>query len=73
MRECETGEVQDYTIVGENARGQGPGRVSVESPVGKALLGRRAGDLATVLAPGGQWRIQVLNVTNEAVRVEQER
>ena len=66
VRESETGEVQEYEIAPEKDRGLGLGRVSVESPVGKALLGRRAGQFAEVFAPSGQWRIEVLEVVNDA-------
>jgi transcription elongation factor GreA len=67
VRECETDEVQDYTIVdGNDTSSKDPGRVSFASPVGKALVGRRAGQFATVLAPGGQWGIEVLEVTKDA-------
>ncbi|MGQ9668276.1 MAG: GreA/GreB family elongation factor, partial [Anaerolineae bacterium] len=32
------------------------GRISNESPLGKALMGRKVGDKVTVMAPGGQTR-----------------
>ena len=37
-------------------------RSPVASPLGKALIGHRAGQFATVLAPIGHWRIEVLEV-----------
>ena len=43
-----------YTIVGSMEAKVAAGRISNESPLGKALVGRRAGDAALVRAPGGE-------------------
>jgi transcription elongation factor GreA len=42
-----------YTLVGAFEANPGAGRISNESPVGKALLGHRVGDLVIVSTPGG--------------------
>ena len=42
-----------YTLVGAFEANPGAGRISNESPVGKALLGHRVGDLVIVATPGG--------------------
>jgi len=42
-----------YTIVGSYEANPGAGRISNESPVGKALLGCKAGDRVMVATPGG--------------------
>lgn len=47
------GRAYRYTIVGSYEADPGTGRISNESPVGKALLGRKAGDQVTVSTPGG--------------------
>ena len=41
----------------------GPGRVSPESPLGRALLGRRAGDQVEVHAPRRSWTARILSVS----------
>ena len=38
------------------------GAVSVDSPVGSAILGRRTGDLVTVAAPAGSWSATVIGI-----------
>jgi transcription elongation factor GreA len=51
---------QAFTIVGPAEVDVTSGRISMESPVGKALLGRRIGDKVEVQSPGG---VRVLKVT----------
>jgi transcription elongation factor GreA len=38
------------------------GRISAVSPLGRALLGRRKGDVVLVDAPGGVWRFKILGI-----------
>jgi transcription elongation factor GreA len=40
----------------------GPGTVSPESPLGRALVGRRAGDSVEVNAPKGPWKARIVSV-----------
>ena len=37
-------------------------RISIGSPVGQAILGRRDGDIVDVQAPGGTQRIEILEI-----------
>jgi transcription elongation factor GreA len=49
----ETGELLTYEIVGTTEADVESGRISNESPVGNALLGRKVGDSVTVKVPAG--------------------
>lgn len=61
----EAGEAMEYTLVGRRAASSTPREVSLGSPVGKALLGVRSGDLARVGLPSGRTRLlRVIDVTN---------
>ncbi len=51
-----------YTIVGSYEADPGAGRISNESPVGKALLGRKAGDQVMVATPGGVKAYTILSI-----------
>ena len=51
-----------YTIVGSHEASPANGRISSTSPVGKALLGRRAGDTVSVIAPRGTSRMRILSL-----------
>lgn len=55
-------EPEAYTIVGAVETNPGNGRISNESPLGKALMGHIAGDKVTVKAPNGAFTVTVLKV-----------
>jgi transcription elongation factor GreB len=60
--EDESGERRTYQIVGEDEIDSAAGRISWRSPVGRALLGKRAGDVITVRRPAGEVEIEILAV-----------
>ncbi|MDE2836621.1 MAG: transcription elongation factor GreA [Chloroflexota bacterium] len=51
-----------YTIVGSTEASPTDGRISNESPLGKALLGRKAGDKAEFKTPSGSQSITIVSV-----------
>lgn len=53
---------ENYTIVGEAEANPREGRISNASPLGKALLGHKAGDTVNVAAPSGSFKVTVLKV-----------
>jgi transcription elongation factor GreA len=53
---------ENYTIVGPVEADPKKGLISLESPVGKALLGKAAGEKVKVATPGGSSRLHVLSV-----------
>jgi transcription elongation factor GreA len=59
----EGGEPEEYTIVGAAEANPREGKISNESPLGKALLNRHPGDVVTVEAPGGSFKVTVLKTT----------
>lgn len=60
--EDESGERRTYQIVGEDEIDSAAGRISWRSPVGRALLGKRAGDVITVRRPAGEIELEILSV-----------
>jgi len=56
------GEEQAFDIVGSNEADPLNGRVSNESPIGKALLGKKAGEKAMVQTPSGEKEYRILEV-----------
>ena len=56
------GEREEYTIVGSAEANPRQGKISNESPVGRALLGRKPGDSVEVAAPGGILQFHVVAV-----------
>lgn len=56
------GKEKTFTIVGSNEADPLSGRISNESPIGEALIGKRAGDEVRVETPGGITLYQVKSV-----------
>jgi transcription elongation factor GreA len=57
-----TGKDQTFTLVSANDAQPSEGRLSIDSPVGKALRGHRVGDTATVSTPRGDRELTVVAV-----------
>ena len=55
-------EPETYVIVGPAEANPRQGRISNESPLGRALMEHRAGDLVKVDAPGGAFTVRVVKV-----------
>ena len=51
-----------YQIVGEDEASISEGRISVTSPIARALIGKEEGDVAVVQAPGGEKEFEILTV-----------
>jgi transcription elongation factor GreA len=56
------GEEERYTIVGAIEAKPAAGRISNESPIGRALLGRREGQIAQVPTPGGVRQVTIVRI-----------
>jgi transcription elongation factor GreA len=54
---------ETYHLVGPTEADPGNGKISHESPIGAALLGRRAGDVVAVEAPAGTIHFEIVEVT----------
>jgi|SoiMethySBSTD1v2_1073268.scaffolds.fasta_scaffold221064_3 transcription elongation factor GreA len=62
VREVVSGNSLELELVGQLEGDLAAGRVSVASPLGKALVGLRKGEIATVKAPRGRFAFEVLAV-----------
>ncbi|MCB0057182.1 MAG: transcription elongation factor GreA [Caldilineaceae bacterium] len=62
VREQGTEMEEEYTIVGPPEANPAQGRISNESPMGRALLNKRAGDEAVVVSPGGEIVFEIVKV-----------
>ncbi len=58
----DSGEGVCYQIVGDDEADIKAGRISVSSPIARALIGKEAGDIAVVNAPGGKREYEVVAV-----------
>jgi transcription elongation factor GreA len=58
----ETEKESNYQIVGMHEADIKSGRISVSSPLGKALIGKKAGESVSVPAPGGDRSYEILEI-----------
>ena len=52
-----------YTLVAENEANLKEGKISVDSPMGKGLLGKKVGEKAEVKAPAGAIKFEILDIS----------
>jgi len=60
--EDDDGNVRLYRLVDQDESDPGRGRISVQSPIGRALLGRRKGDAVEVTLPKGRVGLEILGI-----------
>ncbi|WP_295003113.1 transcription elongation factor GreA [uncultured Dechloromonas sp.] len=65
MEDQDSGDSVTYQIVGEDEADIKNGKISVNSPVARALIGKYAGDIAQVQAPGGMREYELIDVRYE--------
>ena len=65
LEDLEAGTKVSYQIVGDDEADIKAGRISVSSPIARALIGKHSGDVAEVRAPGGVREYEVLDVRYE--------
>jgi transcription elongation factor GreA len=72
LEESDSGDQVTYRIVGELEADLKQGRISVTSPIARALIGREEGDTVTVRTPGGekQYEIQSISFVEEELPAE---
>jgi len=62
IEDLDSGDNKTYQIVGEDEADIKSGKISVSSPIARGLIGKSAGDVAEISAPGGLKEYEVLDV-----------
>lgn len=62
LADLDSGDSVTYQIVGDDEADLKNGKISVSSPIARALIGKYAGDVAEVVAPGGVKEYEILDV-----------
>jgi len=65
LEEAKSGEAVTYQIVGDDEADIKQGKVSISSPLARALIGKSAGDEVEVQTPGGVRRYEITDVRYE--------
>jgi len=53
----------EYSIVPESEADLKAGKMSVDSPIARGLLGKKVGDVVNVLVPNGMMDFEILNIS----------
>jgi transcription elongation factor GreA len=62
LKNLKTNAVVEYTLVAENEANLAQKKISIESPIGKGLLGKKVGDKAQVQVPAGLLELEILEI-----------
>lgn len=65
IEDQDSGDGVTYQIVGEDEADIKGGKISVSSPMARALIGKYAGDIAQVQAPGGMREYEIIDIRYE--------
>ena len=65
LSELDSGKQLLYQIVGDDEADLKENKISISSPIARALIGKSVGDVATVHAPGGAREVEILDVRYE--------
>ncbi|MDE5861337.1 MAG: transcription elongation factor GreA [Ruminococcus sp.] len=63
IKRLDTGKIETFTIVGTNHANVREGKISDESPIGKAAMKKKVGDVFIVEAPAGELRFEVVEIS----------
>ena len=63
LEDVEFGDVDKYEIVGSQEANPAVGRISDDSPIGRAIVGKKAGATVTVEAPSGALQFKIISVS----------
>lgn len=63
IKNKKNGAEMTYTLVSEEEADLKAGRISVSSPIGKGLLGKKVGDMAEIKVPAGMLEFEVVDIS----------
>jgi transcription elongation factor GreA len=63
IKNVANGMEMEYTLVAENEADIKQRKISIDSPIGKGLLGKKVGDLADVQTPGGVVQFEIIDIS----------
>ena len=63
IKNSTNGMEMTYKLVAQSEADLATGKISVDSPIGKGLLGKEVGDVAEVVVPNGRMKFDVIEIT----------
>ena len=62
LEDLDDGKKMNYQIVGDDEADIAANKISISSPIARALIGKEEGDVVTVQAPAGAREVEILSV-----------
>ncbi len=63
IKNMANGTTVQYMLVAENEANLKEGKISVDSPIGKGLMGKKQGEVALVKTPAGELKFEIIEIT----------
>ena len=63
IKNCKTNKVVEYTIVSESESDIKAGRISIETPIARGLLGKKVGEVADISVPSGSMSFEIMEIS----------
>lgn len=63
IKNVANGMTVQYMLVAENEANLKEGKISVDSPIGKGLMGKKQGEVALVKTPAGELKFEIIEIT----------
>lgn len=63
IKNIANGSTMSYTLVAENEADLKSGKISVDSPIGRGLLGKKVGEKADIAVPSGILKFEIVEIT----------
>ena len=63
VKNLSNNSIMTYTLVAESEADLGRGKISINSPIGKGLLGKSVGDIAEIQVPNGIIKFEILEIS----------
>lgn len=63
IKNVDNGMLLQYTLVAESEADLKAKKISIDSPIGKGLLGKKVGDIADIQTPNGIMKFEILEIT----------
>ncbi len=63
LKNIKNNAVMEYMLVAENEADLKAGKISIETPIAKGLLGKKVGDIAKIQVPNGLLEFEILDIT----------
>jgi transcription elongation factor GreA len=63
LKNVKTGAMMAYTIVPESEANLREGKISINTPIAKGLLGKKVGEVAEITIPQGKISLEIINIS----------